>query len=136
MQHLSRQHLSVQSLSRKHLPILAISQLLLNHFGPNINGRFEGPYLPDAFMVTVTFVQATFVLGTFVQINNISATPDPIFTKLFGGQEFVSIKFCYIQTFLNPKLLWTKLFLEPRFFLLNFSAPKFFEPKTLVDQNF
>ena len=32
--------------------------------------------------VTVTFVQATFVLGTFVHIRNISAVTDTIWTKL------------------------------------------------------
>ena len=32
--------------------------------------------------VTVTFVQAAFVLATFVHIRNISAVTDPILTKL------------------------------------------------------
>ena len=32
----------------------------------------------------MTFVQATFVLATFVDINNISAVTDPNLTKLFG----------------------------------------------------
>ena len=32
--------------------------------------------------VTTTFVQATFVLGTFVHINNISAVTGPIWIKL------------------------------------------------------
>ena len=31
----------------------------------------------------MTFVQATYVLATFVHIRNISAVPDPIETKLF-----------------------------------------------------
>ena len=31
--------------------------------------------------VTTTFVQATFVLGAFVHISNISAVTDPIWTK-------------------------------------------------------
>ena len=33
--------------------------------------------------VTTTFVQATFVLGTFVHIRNISAVTDPILMKLY-----------------------------------------------------
>ena len=59
----------------------AISQLLLARFWPNFKGRFLGPSLTDS-NCHVTFVQATFVLATFVHIRNISAITDPILTKL------------------------------------------------------
>ena len=39
-------------------------------------------YLKEISTVTMTFVQATFVLTTFVHIRNISAVTDPILTKL------------------------------------------------------
>ena len=35
--------------------------------------------------VTVTFAQATFLLGTFVHISNISDLTEPILTKLLGS---------------------------------------------------
>ena len=37
---------------------------------------------PRLTTVTTTFVQATFVLGTFLQISNISAVTGPIWIKL------------------------------------------------------
>ena len=47
----------------------------------------------------VTFVQATFLLGTFVHISNISDLTDPILTKLLGpnflgASIFVGQNFC------------------------------------------
>ena len=39
-------------------------------------------YFEQIPAVTMTFVQATFVLATFVHIRNISAVTDPIWTKL------------------------------------------------------
>ena len=38
--------------------------------------------LEQILTAMVTFVQATFVLATFVHISNISAVADPILTKL------------------------------------------------------
>ena len=40
-------------------------------------------HLEQTLTVTVTFVQATFVLATFVHIRNISALTDPILMKLY-----------------------------------------------------
>ena len=39
-------------------------------------------HLEQILTVTVTFVQATFVLGTFVRISNNKAVTEPILTKL------------------------------------------------------
>ena len=70
-----RWYLSRQHLSWWHLSISAISQLLLARFWPNFKGRFLGPSLTD-LNYHGTFVQATFVLATFVHIRNISADTD------------------------------------------------------------
>ena len=56
-------------------------QLLLTRFRPNFKGRFLRPFWTD-LTVTLTFVQATFVLMTFVHIKNISAVIHLILTKL------------------------------------------------------
>ena len=58
------------------IDFMAISQLLLNQFGPNISGSFQGPSLPD------TVLQG-------------DICPIPVLDPLFWGQE----KFCCIQTF-------------------------------------
>ena len=81
---LSGWHLSMQHLSSLHLYISGISQLLLTRFWWNFTGRF----LEQIPTVTVTFVQATFVLVIFVHIRNISAVTDTILTKLWRqGQQ-------------------------------------------------
>ena len=54
----------------------AISQLLLTRFCWNFIGSFLGASRTD-FTIKLTFVQATFVLATFVHIRNISAVIDP-----------------------------------------------------------
>ena len=60
-------------------------QQYLSYYCPNFDqtlkvGSLE--HLEEIPSVTVTFVQASFVLGTFVYIRNISAVTDPILTKL------------------------------------------------------
>ena len=52
----------------------------------------------------VTFVQATYVMATFVHISNISAVNDPILTKLFGPNfwgPFLDQGIFYTQNFLT-----------------------------------
>ena len=80
---------------------------------------FQMPY------VRVTFVKATFVLEAFVHTSNSSSVPDLIFIKLFGptflgGKNCFRPKFCYIQTFIIPKVFgpiffWTYIFLDQIF---------------------
>ena len=69
--------------------------------------------------VMVTFDKATYVLGTFVHISNISTVTDPILTKYFdtilGG-----LNFC------RPHSFWTKLFWTKEFFIPKSFWPKFF----------
>ena len=73
--------LSPQHLSWGHLSISAISQLLLAAFNQTFNnGSWE--HIQQITTVTTTFVQATFVLGTFAHISNISAVTGPIWIKL------------------------------------------------------
>ena len=62
-------------------PISAISHLLLTWLWSNLKGRFL-EYLEQIQTETVTFVQATFVLATFVHNRNVSAVTDLILTKL------------------------------------------------------
>ena len=59
----------------------AISQLLLARFGPNLKVGSLDPLeqIPKVIMI---FVQATFVLTTFVHIRIILAVTDSILTKL------------------------------------------------------
>ena len=53
---------------------------------------------------TVTFVQATFVLATFVHIRSISAVTDPILTKLLGRiLEHIVLRFQMWRPF-SPNL--------------------------------
>ena len=47
---------------------------------PTHKGSWE--HIQQIRTVTATFVQATFVLGTFVHISNISAVTGPIWIKL------------------------------------------------------
>ena len=61
-----------------------ISQLLLAPFWPYFKSRYLETSRTD-LSVTVTFVQATFLLGTFVHISNIWALTDLILTKLLGS---------------------------------------------------
>ena len=61
--------------------MFAISQLLLTQFLWNFKCRLW-EHLKQIPTVTVTFVWATFVLGTFVHKRNISAVPNLILTKL------------------------------------------------------
>ena len=85
------------------------------------------------------------------KVENHSADTDPIFTKLFGpnfwGAEFFQPKFCYIQTFLEPKFLdlyffglrsfWTQNLLESKFFLTQKCVgPKIYKTEIFVGQNF
>ena len=68
-----------------HLSISAISQLFLARFGSNfLKGSWE--HIQQIRTVITTFVQATFVLGTFVHISNISA---------FQSEHF-RLKSCHI----------------------------------------
>ena len=60
---------------------VSLSQLLLTRFWWNFIGRFHG-ISRTGFNCHGTFVQATFVLVTFVHIRNISAVTDSISTKL------------------------------------------------------
>ena len=53
--------------------------------------------------VTVTFVQATFALATFVHTKNNSAITDPILTKLFVPNFLVDLNLFY-QIFFEQNL--------------------------------
>ena len=87
-------HLSRQHLTRQHLSILAIYQLLLNQFGPNINNSFQGSSLQ---YVRLTFVQSTFFLGKFVSTSNISSVPGLSTTTVFGESIFSTKLLCQFQ---------------------------------------
>ena len=83
--------------------------------------------------VMVIFIQAKYVLATFVNIRNILAVTDPMLTKFFGPTS------CSTHTFLDPNIFWTQQFfflqnfLDPKIFLIQIlSSPKsFFCPKSL-----
>ena len=85
----------------------------------------------------VSFVQATYVLVTFVQISNISALLTwfwPNFLDpFFGGLIYEDQKFL-------AKPLFTQIFFEANIFLtknlldLHFFEPDFFSDLTLLDQ--
>ena len=64
--------------------------------------------------VKVTFVQATYVLATFVHFSNISAVTDPILTKLFG------------PIFLGLNIFWQTFFFGKTSFDLNIYCTKIF----------
>ena len=117
--------------------ISAISQLLLAWFWPNFNpitGTWD--HLEQIPAVTMTFVKATFDLGTFVHIRNISPVTDPILIKLLD-KFFVGLNFSW------STLVWTQTFsiLYPNFFLIQFFRFNFLDPnligfKTNVDSKF
>ena len=88
--------------------------------------------------VMVTFVQATFVLTTFVHIRNISVVTDQIFwiqlfgglnnrTKILFGPKFFFTKLFLTQKCLRPNIFWEPMFLDPTFFGQ-------FEQRILLDQ--
>ena len=85
LRQLSNRHLSMQHLSLRHLSISAIYQQYLSCYWfdfdqiLNVGSRDLYEHIPT---VTMTSVQAIFVLATFVHIRNISAVTDPILTKL------------------------------------------------------
>ena len=91
--------------------------------------------------VTVTFVQASFVLVTFVQIRNISSVTDPTLTKLytnffwpnfFGPESFEPKIFGAHPIFLVSKLFWTQIFgLNTKFVWTQFFPFNFYGLKIL-----
>ena len=84
-----------------------ISQLLLTRFWPNFKSKTL-VHLEQISPVTVTFVQATFLLGTFVHISNISAHTDPILTKLLGP-NILGASIFVDQNFLGQNFFYTHL---------------------------
>ena len=82
-----------------------------------------------------TFVQATFVLATFVHERNILAIPDPILTKLLGP-NFLGAFFLFTFTLLDPNFFGPKKSLEPKFFWTqNLLGWKFHWTQTFLDLN-
>ena len=68
-----------------HPPLQTQGQQYLSCYRPDFDqtlkvGSWE--YLEEIFTIAFTFVQATFVLATFVHIRNISAVTDQILMKL------------------------------------------------------
>ena len=63
--------------------------------------------------VMVTFVQTTYALVTFVQINNISATTGPILTKLSVPNFFWVIIFVDL-VLVGPKVFRPEILLDPK----------------------
>ena len=128
-------------LSRQHLSTSAISQLLLNQFGPNFKGRFLGQFLPDAINMSgwhLSWQQLSWwhllksAIYPLLLIQFLPNLMDPI----FWGKDFSRPKFCYIQTFLEPNLFYqhffgAKIFLEPKSFWA-----RIFLPKNLLDPAF
>ena len=93
----------------------------------------------------VTFVQATFVLATFVHISNVSAFTDLLLTKLFWPNFFGALFLLYqhfvwptkpcATNFLDPKIYMYLNFFGPEILRTNlFVDPKFFEPNIFEDQ--
>ena len=80
--------------------------------------------------VTVTFVQAIFVLTTFFHIMNSSVVPDPILTQFCVGLNLSGPKFFLIQNFFRPKIFGTQYFFWPKLF-----RPKFFWPEIFLTQH-
>ena len=62
--------------------------------------------------VTVTFVQATFFLATFVLFPNISAVTDPIMTKLFGHNFGALMTIFFVPNFFDTIFFGHKIFLK------------------------
>ena len=62
-----------------------LRQQYLSYYWPDLDQTLNKEsleHLQQITTVTTTFVQATFVLGTFVHISNISAVTGPIWIKL------------------------------------------------------
>ena len=77
--------------------------------------------------VTMTFVMATFDLGIFVHIRNISPVTDPILTKLSD------------PIFAGPNSFWTQNVFEPNIFLdpkFEKNGPTIIFDKTNFEQTF
>ena len=70
----------------------------------------------------MTFVQATYVLATFVHIINIAAVIDPMLTKLFGPNILGALIFV-TNFFLNKMPLAQIVFGPSLFYHLNFLEP-------------
>ena len=97
--------------------------------------------------ISVTFVQATFVMLIFVHISNISAVTNPMFTKLFRPNFWRSRIFFY-QNLVTSKLFWNQNVLGQHFFgakiffeLRSFRTPqsfwlKFCQPRTFIGPTF
>ena len=69
--------------------------------------------------VTVTFVQATFILAIFVHIRNISAVTDPILTKRLGPNFLQALTFLieiFLPKFCEPKIFGPKVLFGHQFF--------------------
>ena len=94
--------------------------------------KFLIPKTHNAHMLT--FVQATYVLGTFAHISIISAVTDLILTKLLGPKFLQQYLSCYQphfdQTF-GTQFFGGLYFCGPTFLLdkINFFYPKFFWTK-------
>ena len=85
--------------------------------------------------VTVTFVQATYVLETFVLFRNLTQFWQALIfldQKLFGPKFCLTLTFVDLQTFFYPKFFWTQNFVDLRFcgpkivFHTNFLGPNLF----------
>ena len=72
--------------------------------------------------VTVTFVEATFVLATFVHIRNVSAVTDRILTKCSGTNFLQALTF--LIDFFLPKVCLTQIFWDKHFLDFNFFGLK------------
>ena len=88
----------------------------------------------------VTFVQATYVLASFVHISNISTNTDPISTKFFGPNflgalifvEYIFFDQTYLDpNFFGPNFLLTLIFVELETFVAKLSLTRNF-----LTQNF
>ena len=125
-------HLFGQYSSWGHFSILAIPPLLLNQFWPNFKGRFLGQSLTDANCQGDIYVQAKFVLVTFVHIRNVATQILPIFLTHFCEAKFSWPKILFHWIFLEsnifgPKLFWDPNILEPTLFWIKIClGPKIF----------
>ena len=84
--------------------------------------------------VTVTFVQATFVLATYVHIRNISAVTvlDP--TNILNQKLFWPLNFWDLKIFLDPQIFGQN-FSDQKFFGNNFFPIQYILDKTFLKQN-
>ena len=84
--------------------------------------------------VTVTFVQATSVLTTFLHIMNSSVVPVPILTQFFGGLHFFGPIFFLTKNFFRPKVFFGPIyFFRPKIFFLFFFGSKDIFSKTFFE---